>query len=273
MQHFFGHPDSQLFGVYHPARQSTKLRRGVVICPPVGQEYIRSHWSLRLIARQLARKGIAVFRFDYLGIGDSSGSFGDVESTEIWRQNLHQAIERLKELAELDSVMLLGHRLGGLFASEVAMQREDVHLLILWEPTLEGQAYLRASRKLHQKMLDLWVCKMKTANDEQYEELLGFLWRRSLIQELEHRTFSLPTLDLPHLLITDDQALLNSSSCVPGIRKSIHELRPSQWFDLSALETANLNPETTRIIVQNADEMFGRIEKLQQRSGQSVVSI
>ena len=47
----------QLYGVYHsppPAKQLA--RRAVVICSPLGQEYIRSHWACKLLAKQLARE-------------------------------------------------------------------------------------------------------------------------------------------------------------------------------------------------------------------------
>ncbi len=82
---FFGNPERPLFGVYHPPRgTASQPPRAVLICAPLGQEYIRTHWTLRLFAKQLNRKGIHVFRMDYEGTGDSAGRLDEVTSLETW---------------------------------------------------------------------------------------------------------------------------------------------------------------------------------------------
>ena len=44
---FFGQSTAPLYGVYHPANLSSDRMEGIVICPPFGQEYMRSHRALR----------------------------------------------------------------------------------------------------------------------------------------------------------------------------------------------------------------------------------
>ncbi len=75
----FGSAGRQLAGVFHAATASRTPPASLLICNPLGQEAIRVHRLLRLLAESLARKGIATLRFDYFGSGDSDGD--DAEAT------------------------------------------------------------------------------------------------------------------------------------------------------------------------------------------------
>ena len=102
MQQYFGHPESPLFGVYHaPRGKRAKDDCAVLICPPIGQEYIRTHWCLRLIANQVARAGAHVLRLDYHGMGDSSGRIEQIDSVDTWQSNIDEAIEHLLSLIHI----------------------------------------------------------------------------------------------------------------------------------------------------------------------------
>ena len=68
---FFGPPHSPLFGVLHlPVDE--QIRGGVIICGSIGREGITSVRFQRNLANDLAERGFAVLRFDYLGTGDST---------------------------------------------------------------------------------------------------------------------------------------------------------------------------------------------------------
>ena len=63
------------------------------------------------IARTLTRKGIAVFRFDLPGLGQSEGSFSDTTfSSNV--DDLYRAAQYLESIAEAPTI-LIGHSLGG----------------------------------------------------------------------------------------------------------------------------------------------------------------
>jgi exosortase A-associated hydrolase 1 len=64
-----------LFGVLH--RPVTPGHRGVVIVVGGPQTRVGSHRQFVLLARALAAAGVAALRFDYRGMGDSSGSVRD----------------------------------------------------------------------------------------------------------------------------------------------------------------------------------------------------
>ena len=262
-QSFFGHPESPIFGVYHAPRGSQKnstANRAVVICPPVGQEYLRSHWSLRMMATQLARKGIHVLRFDYHGIGDSTGSVEEVGSLDAWTHNVAQAIDHLKKETSVNSVMLIGQRMGGLLAGLTAMSRPDVNSLVLWESVISGSDYLDELRNMHATMLDLWVCKMKTTDDSQHEEILGSLYSRGLIDQLESTTLDVAAIPQPHLIVESPKTDRSFTHGEPSIQKVIQANRDGAWEDLRELESAFLRPITTSTIVKTVDNMFERLD-------------
>jgi exosortase A-associated hydrolase 1 len=70
----------QLIGIHH--RPDMAPRSGVVIVVGGPQYRAGSHRQFTLLARHLAQQGIATFRFDYRGMGDSSGEERDFLSIQ-----------------------------------------------------------------------------------------------------------------------------------------------------------------------------------------------
>lgn len=129
----------QLFGAYHPPEGSG--RRGVVLCYPWGRECLNAHATYRHLARLLCAEGLHVLRFDYFGTGDSAGDFTEA-SQDQWLADIDTAIEELKQLAQISHVDLVGMRYGATLAATTARVRADVNRLVLWDPIVDGQAYL-----------------------------------------------------------------------------------------------------------------------------------
>ncbi len=262
MQQFFGHPESPLFGVYHAPRGGrASAGRAVLICPPIGQEYVRTHWCLRLLANQIARGGAHVLRLDYHGLGDSAGRVDQVDSLEVWRRNVRAGIEQLKSLADVDTVMLIGQRLGGTLAADVATQSPDVNSVVLWEPVLDGAVYLDALRTMHARMLDLWVCKMQTPDDDSREEILGSMYARSLLAEIEAVRLDVGQIPQPQLVVETEGSQRGLDHVEPSLQKIIYDKREPSWSDLRELESAYLRPAISRQIVKRVNDMFGRLEQ------------
>ena len=153
-QFFNNSTGGQLYGVYHrPTKATQSAPRAIVICSPLGQEYIRSHWSCKLLAKQLARGGAHVLRFDLSGHGNSSGRIDQQQSLQSWTDDIGQAIDCIREKSNATSVTLLGLRFGATLAALTAEQRPDVHSLVAWEPVLAGERYLQGLRAMHSKMV------------------------------------------------------------------------------------------------------------------------
>ncbi len=261
-QRFFGQPETPLFAVYHAARGRDQQNDcAVVICPPIGQEYIRTHWSLRLLANQLSRSGAHVLRMDYQGIGDSANSVEQIDSISAWEGDVEQAIEHLKTESGAETVMLLGQRFGGTLAARVAQKRADVNSVVLWEPVTDGRKYLDALRAMHAQMIDLWVCKMETPNNERLEEILGSQYSRTLLDEIEQAKLEAAEIQQPQFIIDIESATSQYTHPVAGLQKVLVENNEGSWNDFKVMETARLRPITTRKIVKTVGDMFVRLRR------------
>lgn len=261
---FIGDPNSQLLCIHHRAQGvHGNSKRAVVICPPIGQEYVQTHWSLRLFANQLARKGVHVLRLDYYGIGDSAGEIEDVTSTAVWRQNIATAIQHLQDNTGVETVTLVGLRLGATLAAQVADNNPNVNAVVLWEPVADGREYLDALRSNHHEMLDLWVRPIQTPNDETQEEILGSRYSRELIREIEQTTLDSSSIVQPQLIVQLESDTRSFSHPTDGIQRVSRVADNDDWSDLRRLEVAWLRPTTIRMIVDSVDDMFDRLDRFE----------
>ena len=114
---YFGKTGKQLFGVYHEPQARRAVDAAVLLCYPLVQEYMRTHWALRKLAGLLAREGHHVLRFDYTGTGDSTG---DVETGSVtqWCADIR--------LAAADSPCCSSVRIRCRVASQTVSRRSDV---------------------------------------------------------------------------------------------------------------------------------------------------
>jgi pimeloyl-ACP methyl ester carboxylesterase len=151
---FFGTSDARLYGVYEPSVRGGD--HGAVLCAPWGQEYLRAHPSMRHLARLLTRAGVHTFRFDYTGTGDSDGSDTD-GSLERWIDDTLAAIDELTETAGLRKVSLIGLRLGAAVAAQAAERHGGVHRLVLWDPVVDGAAWMHAAVPAGQRAFPVQV--------------------------------------------------------------------------------------------------------------------
>ncbi|MEX1058609.1 MAG: alpha/beta fold hydrolase, partial [Natronospirillum sp.] len=80
------------------------------------------------IASALAEQGIAVFRFDFTGLGGSDGDFGNTNfSSNV--EDLLDAAEFLGEAYQAPT-LLIGHSLGGAAALVAASRLESVEAVV-----------------------------------------------------------------------------------------------------------------------------------------------
>lgn len=143
---FFGASARPLYGVYHPPRESRDPPSAVLLCYPMGIEYMRAHRAFRQLTNLLVRAGVHVLRFDYFGTGDSAGDGRDGTLAQ-WREDIETAFEELKANAGVERAGLAGLRLGGTLAAQFATDRSDVDRLVLWDPIINGRDYLGELRR------------------------------------------------------------------------------------------------------------------------------
>jgi pimeloyl-ACP methyl ester carboxylesterase len=151
---FFGDPERPLYGVYHPPRGADS-GQAVLLCYPVGAEYMRAHRAFRQLTTFLTRQGMHVLRFDYLGTGDSSGSGVDA-SLDQWLEDIALAIDELKESAGVESVAVVGLRFGATLAQAATKTRSDVSQVVLWDPVAEGAEFLAQAIDSRPEDVEAW---------------------------------------------------------------------------------------------------------------------
>jgi pimeloyl-ACP methyl ester carboxylesterase len=183
---FFGRSASPLFGAYDPPAESAR-DHGVVLCPAFGHEYLFAHPTYRLLARRLAADGHHVLRLDYHGTGDSAGDFEDASSAE-WIDDIDLAINELKDLAGVSSVALVGLRYGGTLAARAARDRDDLDRLVLWDPVIDGRAFLS----------ELGV---RAGTTGETEDVLGFPLSAGMRAEIRDITVDMFQSSLPSTLV------------------------------------------------------------------------
>jgi uncharacterized protein len=139
---FFENEKYRLFGVlYHPADPVKK--EAFVFVDAFAEEKL---WSQRVMvscARQLASRGYAVLRFDVMGHGDSEGDFEDATVESNIADIVCASAYLRNQFAHVDSVGLLGLRYGATLAMITASRLSDSPPLILWEPIVDGEKYVK----------------------------------------------------------------------------------------------------------------------------------
>lgn len=174
--YYFGSSAQPLFGVYHPPPPNQAKNIGVVLCYPLGHEYLRGHRAFRQLADMLAESGCHVLRFDYTGTGDSWGELNDT-SVEQWQQDIEVAIQELRDMAQVQNISLLGLRFGATLASLITKESLKINKLILWDPIIKGTRYIEDLKALHlAKLIDPMLYDSPRTHDtgNDFNELVGF---------------------------------------------------------------------------------------------------
>lgn len=237
MPFFFG-ADDGLFGMFHAP--ATRARRGVLMCPPLGQELIRTHRLYRQLAQALAAQGLAVLRFDYHGTGDSAGSSTEVD----WQRCVGDAVTAAGELrsrAGVDDIVVFGTRLGGSIALAAA-DRARAGEVIAWDPVVDGDDYVAALDAMQAALReDADRFNHPRAHADVAEQWLGFDIGDSLrrqITALRIAPASVPTLvldSMPPGGAPRWDHLVSRRGRVTAISP------PTPWTDLRRLEAAILS--------------------------------
>jgi len=145
---FVGPAERPVFAWHHPPAPERTRRAGIVLCPPLGYEYMSSYRTYRTLARRLSALGFDVIRVDYDGTGNSSGDAEDAGRMAAWLRSIRHAIAEARRCAGSDTLFLLGLRGGSLLALQAALDDGQVAGLVLWHPYSSGRAYVRELKAL-----------------------------------------------------------------------------------------------------------------------------
>ncbi|WP_037068182.1 alpha/beta fold hydrolase [Allorhizobium undicola] len=132
------------FGLYTEARGPVARRACVLFLQPWGYEEQCTHKFFRLIADELAERGIASLRFDYPGTGDALDLPPEAASLDVWRNAVTAAFGELSRLTGHAPVFIIGHGIG----ASIGLSMADgfgaaLAGIAVMAPVVSGRSYLR----------------------------------------------------------------------------------------------------------------------------------
>jgi len=234
-----------LFGLYHAT--SGSARSAVLMCPPLGQDMIRSHRVYRQLADALAQQGIAALRFDYYGTGDSAGDSDEVD----WARCLADMVAAAGELRARSGCTRLigfGARLGGSIALNAAATARLSELL-LWDPVMDGGQYVAALDVLQDALrVDPMRFGEPRTREDAAGQWLGFPVGACLRRQLDTWRAAPPPMpvrvfdSMPPTATHDWNVLLGDAVNVTELPTA------ASWDELDRLEHAILSPDLIRAV-------------------------
>jgi alpha-beta hydrolase superfamily lysophospholipase len=139
----FGGTSRGMVGVLQQASPTTPRRARYLLCRPLGQEAVRAAAVFRVLSDRLAREGCEVLRFDYHGTGDSAGD-ENLQTLDQWVSDVQAAHQQIAVDPSVP-VNWFGMGLGANLALRAALNAPSApQHLVLWEPILDGPAYVQA---------------------------------------------------------------------------------------------------------------------------------
>lgn len=210
---YFNMPTQPLFGGYHAPQSGPTRSCGVVLCYPMGHEYMQCHRAYRQLGIRLSKAGFPVLRFDFYGCGDSGGDYEE-GSFQQWTDDISNAIEELRRRAGSIKICLVGLRLGGTLSMMYSAERSDVDALVLWDVVVNGKAYIDELVDFEKEKFQLLgTHPKKRSNGNLYlsspdsttpAELLGFPLTEQLFAELNRiNLLTISKKPANHILLID----------------------------------------------------------------------
>jgi uncharacterized protein len=187
----FDSPRGALVGMLH-LPDGNAAQTGVLLCHAFGEERKSSALTMTRLARAIAAAGRAALQFDYAGCGDSAGDFVDAD-VQTRLDDIACAAAFLRRETGVDSVCLLGLRLGATLALESAGAMPHCCAAVLLEPITDGAKYLGGEmrRKLVRQMMTDGAGRMNRAEvmkqleqDDAVFDLDGFAIRGAAYRQL-----------------------------------------------------------------------------------------
>lgn len=160
-QHTFWLPTGNSGAVFaHWFDVDTHRAPPVVLCHPIGPEYMHCHTTLRQLALQLQAAGQAALVFDLPGYGNSSGQLTEPGILGDWEQALIAVTGWVHRTCDL-APALLAMRASCLLTPAV-ISRCQLAGLVWWYPHTRGQTFVRdlnlIDRQLHSEAPDDAPC-------------------------------------------------------------------------------------------------------------------
>jgi esterase/lipase len=169
----------------------------VLLVGPFASERHNAYLPWVRWARYLAQRNIEVLRYDYRGVGESTGIFEEMTFDD-WAQDIELLVTWLQSRPGSVPLVLHGLEIGALLAGR-AFQQGHGDALLLWSPPANAHRALRSTllRWINLERFSRPAGDQRTAADyikeleqESFIEVEGYRWSKTLWRSSE-------TIDLP----------------------------------------------------------------------------
>lgn len=119
--------------------------------------FVFGHKPYLVLADELTKSGIAVFRYDERGVGLSEGDF-EAATLDDFISDVEAAITYLKSHKNIEGkkIGLIGHSIGGIIAPRVAAENKDIDFLVLMAaPGVDGVTLMLSQKAAMEKLMGL----------------------------------------------------------------------------------------------------------------------
>jgi alpha/beta superfamily hydrolase len=246
---YVDHAGEQLYLVHHA--QPKEAAAVFVLAGPMSLERSQSYLSWVRWARTLACNGYDVYRFDYRGVGESTGNFRR-QSFDTWLEDLRAVVTLVRARHQGARVIVNGLRLGALLANR-CHDEAIIDGCLLWEPPPSGHAMLTdmLRRKLaadyieqvgERKTRDAYIADLEQGLEVEVE---GYPWTRGLWQSARAYGFAEPKqrLNRWHTVYLDGRGAEKLPN--PTRYESTRISRPAFWLQ-------------SQHLVQELDDLFAK---------------
>ncbi|WP_068469407.1 alpha/beta hydrolase [Candidatus Protochlamydia phocaeensis] len=245
--------DEKIFAMLHRPLHASKVPAVLICSGFAGTKCGKSRLFVRL-GKELAKRGIAVLRFDYRGAGDSEGEFNDI-TIESQLSDTLLCLNYLANDPQIDAtrIGLLGRSLGGALAVMAATRFQSIKSLALWAPVFTSDPWKKlweAYKTNKQEIPKKDIMQMLPSSKAPNMEFIHQFFEIDIKRELEKLK------DIPMLHVHGTQDVVVQSEHTDAYKKAREATENTRFILLSKSDHDFSDPAEQEILLAETSEWY-----------------